>query len=156
MKFHKHAKFIWMTYIKDRWVIYSFGIFSVLVTNFMQVLAPKNIGWIVDFMTKRPIPHLLTGSNDEKTFLILFLVLVASRVILNIFRFLWRISLGRQTHYACGMLKRDIWEHVRYFKKIDLDRKFTKGVLMSALVSDTGSARFVFGFTLIAITDTFF
>lgn len=156
MKFHKHAKFIWKTYIKDRWVIYSYGVFSVLITNFMQVLAPKNIGWIIDFMTKRPIPKLLTGRTDQKTFLILFIVLVSSRIIINVFRFMWRITLGRQTHYACGMLKRDVWEHVRYFKKTDLDRKFTKGLLMSAVASDTNSARFVFGFTLIAITDVFF
>ena len=54
------------------------------------------------------------------------------------------------------MLKRDLWEHVRFFKKIDLDRKFTKGVLMNAVASDTNSARFVFGFTLVAVADVTF
>ncbi len=154
--FQKHAKKIWKSFLADRWLIYSWGAFSVLLTNLMQVLAPKNIGWIVDFMTKKPIPQILTGKNDEQTFLLLFFVLVASRIFINIFRFMWRITLGRQTHYACGMLKRDVWEHVRFFKKADLERRFTKGVLMNAQTSDTNSARFVFGFTLVAFFDVLF
>jgi ATP-binding cassette subfamily B multidrug efflux pump len=156
MKFHIHAKSIWKNYLAERWVIYSWGAFSVLLTNLMQVLAPKNIGWIVDFMTKKPVPKILTGANDHQTFVILFAVLAISRILINIFRFMWRITLGRQTHYACGMLRRDIWDHVRYFKKEDLERKFTKGVLMNAQASDTNSARFIFGFTLVAITDFLF
>lgn len=156
MKFQVHAKHIWKTYLSERWRIYSLGALSVLLTNLMQVLAPKNIGWIVDFMTKKPIPSVLTGKTDEKTFLILFALLVTSRLAINFFRFMWRITLGRQTHYACGMLKRDVWDHARYLKKEDLERKFTKGVLMNAQTSDTNSARFVFGFTLVAVTDVFF
>ncbi|MDD4975558.1 MAG: ABC transporter ATP-binding protein [Bacteriovorax sp.] len=156
MKFQAHAKFIWKNYLADRWVIYSWGAFSVLLTNLMQVLAPKNIGWIVDFMTKRPVPKILTGANDHQTFVKLFLLLAISRILINVFRFMWRITLGRQTHYACAMLRREVWQHVRFFKKSDLDRKFTKGVLMNASASDTNSARFVFGFTLVAITDVLF
>ncbi len=156
MKFQAHAKHIWKTYLTDRSVIYTWGAISVLLTNLMQVLSPKNIGWIVDFMTGKPIPKILTGRTPNETFLILFAVLFSSRIFINIFRFMWRITLGRQTHYACGMLKRDVWDHARYFKKEDLDRKFTKGVLMNAQTSDTNSARFVFGFTLVAVTDVFF
>ena len=156
MKFQKHAKSIWKNYLADRWIIYSWGSFAVLLTNLMQVLAPKNIGWIVDFLTKKPIPKFLTGQNDHQTFFRLFILLALSILLINIFRFMWRITLGRQTHYACGMLRRDVWKHVRFFKKSDLDRRFTKGVLMNASASDTNSARFVFGFTLVAITDVLF
>lgn len=156
MKFQGHAKFIWKTYLKDRSGIYILGALSVLLTNLMQVLAPKNIGWIVDFMAKRPIPPWLVGANEHATFINLFLILAISRVLINIFRFMWRITLGRQTHYACAMLRRDVWQHVRFFKKNDLDQKFTRGVLMNASASDTNSARFVFGFTLVAIFDFLF
>lgn len=155
-KFHDHAFFIWKSFLKDRWPTYALGAFSVLLTNLMQILAPKNIGWIVDFFAKKPLPSVLTGANDKETFLILFLVLASSRILINIFRFFWRITLGRQTHYAAADLRRDVWEHVRYFKKEDLDRKFTKGVLMSASASDTMSARFIFGFTLVAVADVSF
>ncbi len=155
-KFHDHAKFIWRTFLKDRWITYSLGAFSVLLTNLMQILAPKNIGWIVDFFAHKPVPAFLTGANDKETFLYLFIILVVSRILINIFRFMWRVTLGRQTHYAAADLRRDVWEHVRFFKKEDLDRKFTKGVLMSASASDSLSARFVFGFTLVAIFDVAF
>jgi ATP-binding cassette subfamily B multidrug efflux pump len=155
-KFHDHAFFIWKSFIKDRWPTYALGAFSVLLTNLMQILAPKNIGWIVDFFARKPLPVILTGSNEKETFIILFLVLASSRILINIFRFFWRITLGRQTHYAAADLRRDVWEHVRYFKKEDLDRKYTKGVLMSASASDTMSARFIFGFTLVAVADVSF
>lgn len=154
--FQSHAKFIWKSFLKDRWITYSFGAFAILLTNLMQILAPKNIGWIVDFFAKKPVPDFLTGQNDKETFLYLFIVLVVSRVFISFFRFLWRVTLGRQTHYAAADLRRDVWEHVRFFKKEDLDRKFTKGVLMSASASDSLSARFVFGFTLVAIFDVAF
>lgn len=137
-------------------MIYSLGALSVLLTNVMQILAPKNIGWIVDFFAHKPIPTILTGNNDNETFLYLFIVLVVSRILINVFRFMWRITLGRQTHHAAALLRRDVWEHVRFFKKQDLERKFTKGVLMSATASDSLSARFVFGFTLVAIFDVLF
>jgi ATP-binding cassette subfamily B protein len=156
MKFRTHALVIWKNYLRDRWGIYFWGAVSVLMTNLMQVLAPKNIGWIVDFMTKKPIPKILTGNNDHQTFIRLFLLLVLSRIIINIFRFAWRITLARQTHYACGMLRREVWNNVRYFKKKDLEQHFTKGVLMNASASDSNSARFAFGFTLVAISDVFF
>ena len=155
-KFHDHAFFIWKSFLKDRWGVYTLGAVSVLLTNLMQILAPKNIGWIVDFFAKKPVPEILTGSSDKETFLILFLVLALSRILINIFRFMWRITLGRQTHYAAADLRRDVWDNVRYFKKVDLDRKFTRGVLMSASASDSLSARFIFGFTLVAVADVAF
>ncbi len=154
--FHDHAYFIWKSFLKERWMIYSLGAFSVLLTNLMQILAPKNIGWIIDFFAKKPIPDILTGHSDEQTFLNLFLILAASRVLINVFRFMWRITLGRQTHYAAAHLRRDVWESVRYFRRVDLDRKFTKGALMSASASDSLSARFIFGFTMVAVFDVLF
>lgn len=150
------AKEIWREFLAERWIVYSIGVLTVLITNWMQILAPKNIGWIVDFFNDKEIPSWLIGASKEDTFFNLFLVLLLSRILINITRFGWRITLGRQTHHAAGKLKRDVWEHVRYFKRDDLNRKFTKGVLMNATASDTNSARFVFGFTIVAIADVFF
>lgn len=150
------AKNIWLRYLKSKWPIYLLGAIAVFLTNIMQVLAPKIIGWIVDFFNQRPIPKLFIGANKEETFYRLFALLVFSRVFINVFRFFWRITLGRQTHYACGELRRDVWKHARFFKRQDLSTKFTKGILMNAQISDANSARFVFGFTLVAIFDLVF
>jgi ATP-binding cassette subfamily B multidrug efflux pump len=155
-KLHDDARFIWKSFLKERWFYYTLGALAVLLTNIMQILAPKNIGWIVDFFDNKPIPSLLVGDNQEETFLILFGILAVSRVLINVFRWGWRITLGRQTHHAAALLRRKVWDHVRFFKKNDLERKFTKGVLMSATASDSLSARFVFGFTLVAIFDVAF
>ena len=54
------------------------------------------------------------------------------------------------------MLRRDVWDHARYFKRYDLNTKYTKGVLMNAEISDANSARFIFGFTLVAVFDLIF
>lgn len=156
MNYRLFAKKIWKDFIRNRKGKYFLGVLFVFLTNLMQILAPKNIGWIVDFFANKPVPPILTGADNQQTFLILFLVLVCSRVFINLFRFCWRITLGRQTHYAAAELRREVWEHVRFFTKEDLERKFTKGILMNAQASDTNSARFVFGFTLVAITDVFF
>lgn len=152
----KKAREIWINFLTQRWFFYTIGVLTVLITNLMQILAPKNIGWIVDFFNGKSIPLWLVANSKEDTFFNLFLVLLISRIIINVTRFGWRITLGRQTHHAAGKLKRDVWEHVRYFKRTDLDRKFTKGVLMNATASDTNSARFVFGFTIVAIADVSF
>lgn len=147
---------IWKDFLRERKGKYLLGIIFVFLTNLMQILAPKNIGWIVDFFAHKPVPKILTGTDDHQTFLLLFYVLVCSKVFINVFRFGWRITLGRQTHYAAAELKQEVWEHVRFFKKDDLERKFTKGLLMNAQTSDINSARFVFGFTLVAIFDVLF
>jgi len=152
----KLAYKIWLDFIKDRKGIYFLGILSVFLTNVMQILAPKNIGWIIDFFANKPIPSILVSESRYDTFINLFAVLILSRVFINIFRFMWRRTLGRQTHHACGLLRRNVWDHVRFFTKDDLQNKYSKGVLMNAQVSDTNSARFIFGFTLVAIADLIF
>lgn len=154
--FEKEALKIWISFIKKRWGRYLIGALAVFFTNAMQILAPKNIGWIIDFFTSKNIPSIFYADTKEGTFIRLFLVLVLSRVLINVFRFMWRITLGRQTHYACGVLREEVWEHVRYFKRLDLNTKFSKGVLMNAEISDANSARFIFGFTLVAIFDLIF
>ena len=67
-KFQEHATFIWRSFIRDRWGIYLLGIISVLVTNIMQIWAPKNLGWIIDFFDKKAIEsqarwELINGQN---------------------------------------------------------------------------------------------
>jgi ATP-binding cassette subfamily B multidrug efflux pump len=156
MKFQKAAFDIWKKYIISKWPIYLLGAISVLLTNLMQVLAPKNIGWIIDFFNHKQIPSPLVGKDSHQTFIYLFLLLLASRFLINVFRFMWRITLGRQTHHACGMLKKEVWDHSRFYTKHDLSHQYTKGILMNLQVSDTNSARFIFGFTLVAIFDLIF
>lgn len=143
-------------YISDRWPFYFIGIFSVLVTNFMQVYSTRMVGWVIDFFNNVPLPQHLQDQDQYQTFLRIFIFLLSARLILMISRWAWRATLGRQSHYAGGDLKTKIWDHVRFFPRRDLDTKFTKGVLMNATTSDVQSARMLFGFTLVMITDVIF
>ncbi len=152
------ARSYWKNFIRARWKVYALGVISVLITNVMQVFAPKLIGWTIDFFGNRPIPLWFTNhsSNPIETFHRLFFALVLSRVIINFTRFLWRITLGRQTHYAASIMRTEVWDYVRFFRREDFHSRYTKGQLMSASISDTNSAKFIFGFTIVAISDVFF
>ena len=76
MNYQQFAKKIWLDYLKNRSLKYSFGVLAVLLTNLMQILAPKNIGWIVDCFANKPLPTILTGKDTYHTFIILFVVLL--------------------------------------------------------------------------------
>jgi len=150
------ARRFYFKYILGRWWIYLIGIFSVLITNAMQVYSTRLVGWVIDFFNAVDLPAHLLGSDRRQTFINLFIFLLGSRLLLMISRWAWRASLGRQSHYAGGELKTKIWDHVRFFPRKDLDRKFTKGILMNANTSDVQSARMLFGFTIVMITDVIF
>ncbi|MCO4792613.1 MAG: ABC transporter ATP-binding protein [Bacteriovoracaceae bacterium] len=152
----KESKNIFWTYIKNNLSMYVIGALMVILTNGMQVLSTRNMGWILDFFTDKPLPEILSGYTKLDTFHLLFGIMFVSRILLTIGRFGWRMTLARQTHFASGMLRARVWDKVRYFKSHDLSSKWTKGVLMNASTSDVGSSRFIFGFTLVAVFDVLF
>ena len=142
---------IWTDFVKGRWGIYTLGVLTVILTNICQVLTTRIYGWLIDLFSLNKIPSFF----DNK-FLNIFLLLVVTRIFITIGRFGWRVTLGRQTHYSASFLRKKIWEHVLYFKFSDLDRVFSKGILMNNANSDVGSARLIFGMTIIGIIDLLF
>lgn len=152
----KHAYQYWYRFLIKYKFIYILGVFTVLLTAISQVLTTRAIGWIIDFFTLGKSNNLFNSLPEKDHFLALFYILLFTRVTLFIGRIGWRLTLGRQTHRSSGVLKREIWKHVKFFKKIDLQSKYSKGILMSASTSDVNQGRFVYGFTLIAIIDVIF
>lgn len=142
---------IWVDFLKKRWVIYILGVSTVVLTNICQVLTTRIYGWLIDFFSGNKIPAFF-----ENQFLKIFIWLVITRISLTLGRYGWRITLGRQTHYSASFLRKKIWEHVLYFKFSDLEKVFSKGILMNSSNSDVGSARLIFGMTIIAIIDLMF
>lgn len=148
---------IWSNFIKQHWVVYTIGLFTVLLTDICQVLSTVVLGWTLDFFTKgKDLPVFFQGLDELQTFSRLFWVLVGSYVFLTLGRIGWRLTMARKTHVAAAMLKAKIWERARFFRSIDLQEKWSKGVLMNATNSDVNSARFIFGFTLVAVVDVIF
>ncbi|MDC1174416.1 ABC transporter ATP-binding protein [Bacteriovoracaceae bacterium] len=152
------AKKLWFSFIVDHWKIYLLGFSSVLLTAFVQVLSTRIMGWILDFFASKdsfPFEFLYLKPRKDQ-FLFLFSILLGAKVFQMISRVGWRLTLGRQTHKASAQLRRDIWDSVRMFPVKDLNSRFTKGVLMSLSTSDVNSARFVYGFSLVALADFLF
>lgn len=148
---------IWTGFLKKHWPIYSIGTASVLLTDACQVLGTLTLGWVLDLFTgDQLVPVLFQSESQRTSFWLLFGVLALSRVFLTLGRMGWRIFLGRRTHVASAMLRRWIWERARFFKSEDLQQKWTKGLLMNASNSDVNAARFIFGFTLVALVDVLF
>lgn len=148
---------IWLNFIKEHWGVYSIGVFTVLLTDLCQVLSTLTLGWILDFFTDtKELPTFFQGMDRASTFSTLFWTLVASYVFLTLGRIGWRLTMARKTHVASAMLKRKIWDRARFFRSSDLQEKWSKGVLMNATNSDVNSARFIFGFTLVAVIDVLF
>ncbi len=152
----KAAYAFWRRFVSKRWLMYVLGLISVIITNLMQVLSSRSIGWSLDFFTKDPLPHWLEGTSTESTFSRLIIFLLIIRILVFFGRWGWRMTFARQTHFASAELKRKIWRHAKYFGEHDLQTLFTKGPMMNASTSDVSSARFIFGFTMVAVTDVLF
>ena len=123
------AHSIWVNHLKDNWFVYFLGTLAVIVTNMMQVIWTRGLGWIIDFFSGDPFPNWFVGKNGEATFTNIFLVLFASRIFLFVGRWGWRVTLARQTHYAAAKLRRNVFESSRFFPRRDLDKKFKKDFL---------------------------
>ncbi len=150
------AHSIWINHLKANWSSYALGTLAVITTNITQVLWTRGLGWIIDFFSGDPYPDFFQVGTKTENFQKLFIILFVSRIFLFIGRWGWRVTLARQTHFASANLRRDIFKNSRFFPRRDLDKKFTKGLLMNASTSDVNAARFIFGFTLVAVVDVVF
>lgn len=152
----KKAHLIWKNHLLENWGVYALGTLAVITTNFMQVIWTRGLGWIIDFFSGDAYPAFFQVGSKTENFHKLFIVLFISRIFLFIGRWGWRVTLARQTHFASAILRRAIFKASRYFPRRDLDKTFTKGLLMNASTSDVNAARFIFGFTLVAVVDVVF
>ncbi len=154
----KRALNIWFEHFKKKWIVYILGIASIALACSMQVMSTRILGWTLDFFEQQTLPAFMQSWSSDRntTFKILFFMLAASRTLLFLARIGWRLALTRQTHWASSKLKSDIWKHVRFFTRRNLARKYNRGVLMNITTSDINSARFTFGFTLVALFDVIF
>lgn len=150
------SKSIWLNYIRRNWLVYTVGMVTMFLTNAMQVLSTRSLGWVVDFFLKKTVPTWVKLDSPEKVFYLLFGIVLGSRILLIIGRVGWRLTLARQTHRSAGMMKKRLWDKVRFFPRKELDTTYSKGVLMNISTSDVGMARFIFGFTLVGFSDVVF
>tara|TARA_B100001248_G_C27398264_1_gene467494 strand:- start:3197 stop:4882 length:1686 start_codon:yes stop_codon:yes gene_type:complete len=141
-------------YIRQRWFFYIFGAAAVLITNVTEVLIPKWLQYFLDYLQYEDIPKYLANSkNLYIDFALVFFLLLCMQML---FRGLWRITLARESHYSSSLMKQMLWERLRFLPRAFFDRKYSLGNLMSISTSDIGTARFLFGFTLVGAANSLF
>jgi ATP-binding cassette subfamily B multidrug efflux pump len=150
-----HPFQFWRRYVRRRWPVYLFGISMVVITSAFQVFSSRLIGWIIDFFQKGSLPDIFP-ENIENEFQFLFILLFVSVLLVNLSRMGWRRTLGRETLRAAALFKGMLWDGIRFIPRRILEKDFTIGVLLNIGNSDVSAARFVFGWTIVMITDTLF
>jgi len=136
---------VWSRHISKMWWLYSGGILAVIGTNITEALVPKVVQLSID--------RALAGGEGVST---LAYALLGVLLFQGVCRFLWRVTLAQQTHFVAARMKSLLWNRARYLPKDRLERDLSPGELMNVATGDVGSARFVFGFTLVGSTDFVF
>lgn len=144
------------SYLIRRKHIYFIGLISVITTAISQTLHPRLVGYAIDQLNLEPVPRIFKFSTPLYSFYVIFGTYFFFHLTLALGRWGWRRFLARETHYAGNYLRKMVWDRVQYFKQSELDSIFTPGVLMSLSSSDVFSARFLYGFVLVATFDISF
>ena len=143
------SKKLWFGHLRRRWWIYFLGMISVVGTN-LEVMIPKVTQWIID----------LVGQNLKAaqwmTVPRLVFMLTGIMVLQYFARVGWRVTLGQETHRIAGTMKSDLWNRIRFFPRSRLDSDLSTGELMNVATGDVGSARMIFGFTIVGTVDFIF
>jgi ATP-binding cassette, subfamily B, multidrug efflux pump len=151
-----HVRRLYTRVMLGRWPMYVAGAIAMLLTSASEVLAPKLIQYAIDTLTgSGSIPWWLQSHDKEST---LWSILAALLVLMltGLFgRFAWRQFLARQTHVVGNRLKVALWDVLR-FQPMHTFRRYPLGDLMNRAIGDWGSARIIFGFTLVLTFDVVF
>ncbi len=146
----------WWTYILSRKKFFIVGILAILITNITEIFTPKLIQFFLDHLQGEKIPAWLLQDSSIKTIYRIGFILAGVMLVQTFFRGLWRITLARETHVSAAMMKSELWKRVAFFPRKSFEKRMTIGSLMSIATSDVGTARFLFGFTLVALTNSVF
>jgi ATP-binding cassette, subfamily B, multidrug efflux pump len=147
---------LWSNFIQKYWPVYLIGIVAIALTNLAQVIAPKLIGLAIDLIKGEALPTWIRGDNLVDQFHYIVLLFIINAILLMLMRMGWRISLARMTHLAASWLRKLIWQNARWFKRQDLIQTYTIGQLMNLSTSDVSAAKYIYGFTLVALFDVVF
>ena len=134
---------------KRRWLVYFFGFIFTALTCASQSLGPKFVQWFIDLIAQKKVPGFIAESDPVLVFRTLFFGFVGVLLFQFLSRKGWRATLGRETHQVSAPLKSLVWAKARFFPIERLQTDLGIGPLMNIATSDVGSARMIFGWTLV-------
>ena len=144
-------------WFRRHWLVYLGGALAMLASTGAQALVPRIVQWCVDVVSGGPIPQFLSAAGGAagawRSLLLLFVVVL---LVEAVGRRYWRLTLGQETHRMAGRLKQGLWDRIRFLPRARLSGDLSPGVLMNVAAGDVGTARLIFGWTLIGLLDTGF
>ncbi len=147
---------LFLSTLREHWLIYTCGMGAMLITSLSEVMLPKFIQWSVELVTKKSeVPFFFQRASRSETLDALVIALLFSLSVGWLGRILWRQILARQTHRAGHRIKTRIWEVLKDQPITLLDR-FSLGDLMNRSTGDWNRTRFIHGFTIVMSFDLIF
>lgn len=134
-------------YFKKHWWKYLLGIIFLLVVDYIQIIIPRRIGSIIDYIGKD------SWNLDHLKILVLGIIMLATGLVIG--RFFWRIFIIGTARLFQYTTINTMYDHI-----IELDQNFydkwRTGDLMTRFTSDTRQLERLMGPAIIMFVDTLF
>lgn len=136
-------KFLKPFFIKYKWH-YLFGLFWLLMVNFMQLIIPRLLGNITD--------HLAKGTLRTEGILRYTLIILGIGLVIGVSRFMWRIYIIGTSRKLEYYLRNKLVGHLQKLSPSYFNHHKT-GDLMAHATNDINAIRMAFGQGIIMVVD---
>lgn len=134
-----------LDFLKRTWIQYVLGIIFLVLTTYVQSLAPKLLGIIIDLLS-------LEGINREKVLFYLSL-LIGTSMLAFITRYIWRyLIIGNSRSLECYLRER-LFQHFQSLPMQFYSERKT-GDLLAYAINDISAIRMSFGPALAHIVNS--
>ena len=139
----KSLKLIKPYFIENRFII-LLGIVCLTIVDFLQLLIPRVIKWVVDDLTALHI--------EAMNLLVYALYIVGIAIMIALFRYVWRRCLIGTSRRVEEGLRNSLFAHIQTLSAPYFDRVKT-GELMAHATNDIQHIRMAAGMGTVALTD---
>ncbi len=131
-------------YLKENIVFIGIGLFCLIIVDFIQLFIPRIIKWTIDDIAAYRI--------DLHSLLRYALYIVASALMIGIFRYIWRRCLLGMSRRVEEGLRNRLFEHIQTLPASYFGEMKT-GDLMAHATNDLMHIRMAAGMGIVAFTD---
>jgi len=139
----KSLKLIKPYFIENRFII-LLGIVCLIIVDFLQLLIPRVIKWVVDDLTAFRI--------EAMNLLVYALYIAGIAIMIALFRYVWRRCLIGTSRRVEEGLRNNLFAHIQTLSAPYFDR-VTTGELMAHATNDVQHIRMAAGMGTVALTD---
>ena len=130
-------------FVQNRWAI-TFGVFSLLVVDLLQLLIPLVI--------KRAIDSLTFKTATSSILLKYGMIILVIALLIALFRYIWRLLLFGHSREVEERLRNRLYKHLQTLSLSFYQRTKT-GDLMARSINDINAIRMATGIGMVALAD---